>query len=661
MAQPYLHEHLTCVAAPATWLSRASGQLIDGVDGLYVNDRRILRRLVVTVDGTRPEPLSARTLGASAAEFLGVLRELGDPGPDPTVVLRRQRTVDPAGGTETLTLVNRARAAVSATVVVEAGTDFAAMGAVKDGRPSGAAVAERPDGTGWRADDGATTRLVADPPSDGAGDGRLRWRVTVPARSAWTVTLRFTRTDVAVVAAGEPPSPLAVTADDRRLDELVRASVADLDALRMLDGDDGYYAAGSPWYLTLFGRDSLWAARLALPLGWRTALGTVRALARRQGRRVDPDTEEEPGKILHEVRPPDAATWLPPVYYGSVDATALFVSTIADAHRWGAPAAAIAPLLPNVQRAMAWLTAHDEFVTYRPTGRGLANQAWKDSGDGVQYADGRIAVAPLSLSEVQGYAYRAALDGAWLVEALGATALDEPARRWRAWAEALRVRFRERYWCSGAHPPYPAIALDADGGRVDGPASNMGHLLGTGLLDARGSAAVTAWLTAPELAAPFGLRTLATTATGYNAISYHAGSVWPHDTVIAVLGLMREGHPDAAARHIGALLAAADRFDFRLPELFGGDDVPTPYPPSCRPQAWAAAVGPAIVTALLGLQVDVPAGRLVLDPIAPSPVGAFRVRGLRIGDGELAVDVDGDGRASVRAVPARLSPVLTGS
>ncbi len=152
-----------------------------------------------------------------------------------------------------------------------------------------------------------------------------------------------------------------------------------------------YYAAGSPWYLTLFGRDSLWTARLALPLGWETALGTVRALARRQGRRVDPDTEEAPGKILHEVRPPDAATWLPPVYYGSVDATALFVSTIADAYRWGAPATDIAPLLANVERAMAWLTAHAEFVTYRSTGHGLANQAWKDSGDGVQYADGRIA------------------------------------------------------------------------------------------------------------------------------------------------------------------------------------------------------------------------------------------------------------------------------
>jgi glycogen debranching enzyme len=654
MAQPYLHRHLTCVAAPATWLSRSSGQLIDGADGLYVSDRRVLSRLVVTVDGVWAEPLSARTTGASSAAFFGVLRELGDPGPDPTVTLRRQRRVEPTGGTETLTLTNRARAPITVTVAVELAADFAAMGAVKDGTVAGVTgVAVEATSDGWRAADGATAQLAADPPPDESTDGRLTWRVTVEPRASWTATLRVTRTDVTGTAFVRESTALSVAADDRRLDELVRQSVADLDALRMRsteNADDSYYAAGSPWYLTLFGRDSLWTARLALPLGWATALGTVRALARRQGRRDDPHTEEAPGKILHEVRPPDAATVLPPVYYGSVDATALFVSTVADAYRWGAPAAAIAPLLSNVEHAMAWLTSHEEFVTYRSSGHGLANQAWKDSFDGVQYADGRIAAAPLSLSEVQGYAFQAAQDGAWLVEALGATPQDEAASRWRAWADGLRKRFQSRYWCTGS-PPYPAIALDADGERVDGPASNMGHLLGTGLLDADGVAAVTAWLTAPELASPYGLRTLATSAAGYNPISYHAGSVWPHDTVIAVQGLVREGQPAAAARHITALLAAAYRFDFRLPELFGGDDAPTPYPPSCRPQAWAAAVGPAIVTALLGLRVDAPAGRLVIDPIAPSPVGAFRLRGLRIGDGELAVDVDANGRATVRESP----------
>jgi glycogen debranching enzyme len=655
MGQPYLHEHLVLIAAPATWLSRSSGQVVDGVDGLYVDDRRVLSRFVVTVNGLDPVPLSARLVDASTARFVGVLPALGDGGPDPTVLIIRTRTVTPTGGTEEITLDNRARGAVDVDIVVAAGTDFAPMGLVKAGR-------SQPMVDGWRAPDGARAEVVADPPvapsspasssasssADAPGAGPLWWRVTIPARSSWTVRLSISRVDAAPRPAVGGGSSLRVSADDRRLDELVRQSVADLDALRLPDGDDVYYAAGSPWYMTLFGRDSLWTARLALPLGWQVAAGTLRALARRQGARADRLREEEPGKILHEVRPPDAATSLPPVYYGSVDSTALFVSTLADAYRWGMPAASVAELLPNVERAMAWLTGHEGFIAYRPTGHGLANQGWKDSGDGVQYADGRIARAPLSLSEVQGYAYRAALDGAWLVEAFG----YGTGERWRAWAKALAERFRGAFWCDDG---YPVIALDGDGRQVDGPASNMGHLLGTGLLDGTEASAVTNWLTAPTLAGPFGVRTLATTAAGYNPISYHAGSVWPHDTVIAVLGLVRERQPAAAAQHIRALLAAAERFQFRLPELFGGDDSATPYPPSCRPQAWAAAVGPAIVTALLGVQADAPGGRLTIAPIAPSPVGAFTVQGLRVGSGALDVSVSATGGVTVHSAPTGLT------
>jgi glycogen debranching enzyme len=687
MVQPYLHEHVTCVAAPATWLSRASGQVVDGVDGLYVDDRRLVSRLVVTVDGRHPEPLSARSTGARAAEFTGVARDLGDGGADPTVFVIRRRAARPDGGTEEITLVNRARVAVSATIGLAVGGDFAPMGLVKDGKPAGPMWPLRPvpggpagdgapstagrsggrvgdgvpsnaggsggrvgdgvgsaaGGFGWRADDGATGALGCEPAPDAVVDGRLTWRVEVPARSSWSVRLRLSRTDRTPAQVTLPAAGLTVTSTDRRLDHLVRASVDDLDALRLRDDGDTYYAAGSPWYLTLFGRDSLWAARLALPLGWQVAAGTLRTLARRQGTRTDPATDEEPGKILHEVRPPDAATWLAPVYYGSVDATALFVTTLAEAHRWGMPAAEVTPLLSNVERALTWLAGHDPFVSYQPGGPGLTNQGWKDSNDGVQHADGRIATPPLSLSEVQAYAYRAAVDGAWLLDTLGAGGGD----RWRAWAAALAQRFRDAFWCDG----YPAIALDGDGRPVDGPASNMGHLLGTGLLDGDEAAAVVRRLTAGELASPYGLRTLATSAAGYNPVSYHAGSVWPHDTAIALLGMVADGHPRAAAGLIEALLEAAYRFDFRLPELFAGDDVPTPYPPSCRPQAWAAAVGPALLTALLGLRPDVPAGRVTIAPIAPSPVGAFQVRGLRVGDGILDVDVSADGHPTVLGAP----------
>jgi glycogen debranching enzyme len=642
MPQPYLHRHLICVAAPATWLSMPSGQLTGGVDGLYVADRRVLSRLVVTVDGREPEPISAALTGAGSARFVGVLRHLGDRGPDPTVTCVREREVGPAGGTETITIDNRSRAEVVASVAVEVAADLVSMGAVKEG----AAGTPVPfvDGRA-RAADGATVEVVA-----GRDNGPLRWRIAVAPRSSWSVQLRVRRCDAIPSATGLAPSPLSVTADDRRLDALVRQSVADLDALRLRDGDDVYYAAGSPWYLTLFGRDALWAARLALPLGTDIAAGTLRALARRQGVAPDPDTEEEPGKILHEVRPTDAAHWLPPVYYGSVDATALFVVTLAEAYRWGMAADEVRALLPHVVRALDWLGTHSPFVSYRPSGRGLSNQGWKDSFDGVQFADGRLAEPPLALSEVQAYAYQALVDGAWLLDTLGSGGGDPLRQR----AKALAERFRAAFWRRGEHGEYPVIALDGAGQPVDGPASNMGHLLGTGLLDGAESARVARWLAAPDLAAPYGLRTLATTTTGYNPISYHAGSVWPHDTAIAVLGLVRNGHPDVAAGYVRALLAAAHRYDYRLPELYGGDADATPYPPACRPQAWSAAAGPALMTALLGLSVDAPGRRLTLRPIAPSPVGAFRVRGLRVAGGELDVSVDAGGVATVHAAPVGL-------
>jgi glycogen debranching enzyme len=642
MAQPYLHEHVTCVAAPATWLSGPSGQLTGGADGLYVNDRRVVSRLVVTVDDVEPVPVTVRRTGAASVHFSAVLAELGDDGPDPTVTLSRQRLAEPLGGTETITLANVSHDTLTVEVAVDLDTDFANMGAVKDGVASSASPAadlEDVGGAGWRSPDGMTVRVQATPPADA---GPLRWRVTVPPRGTWSVELRFTRTDVAPIARTKRFSTLRVTADDRRLDALVRAGVQDLDALRRADGADVYYTAGSPWYLTLFGRDSLWAARLGLPLGTEVAAGTLRALAKRQGTRHDQDTDEEPGKILHEVRPADAAYYLPPVYYGTVDATALFISTVADAYRWGLPAAAVEPLLSNVEQGLEWLAGHDGFIAYQSNSKGLTNHGWKDSGDGVQHADGRIATGPLALSEVQAYADRAAVDAAWLLESFG----REGAARWRTWAAGLADRFRAAFWCPGG---YPAIALDGTGAQVDSIASNMGHLLGTGLLDAAESAAVAARLA--ELRSPFGIRTVAPSSAGYNFLSYHLGSVWPHDTAIALLGLVRDGHTAEASAVIRALLDAGERFDFRLPELFGGDDLPTPYPAACRPQAWAAAAGPAILTALLGLDVDVPAGRITFTPLAPSPVGAFRVRGLKISDGELDVSVDASGGLTVHNGP----------
>jgi glycogen debranching enzyme len=229
------------------------------------------------------------------------------------------------------------------------------------------------------------------------------------------------------------------------------------------------------------------------------------------------------------------------------------------------------------------------------TGHGLANQGWKDSGDSVQWHDGRLAEGPIALCEVQAYAYEAAVHGADLLDHFGRDGGDA----WRAWAERLRDRFRASFWVSDAAGAYPAIALDAAKRPVDTVTSNLGHLLGTGLLDEHEEALVAARLVSPELAAGFGLRTLSSDAAGFWPLSYHGGSVWTHDTAVAVSGLARAGFADEARTLAEGLLAAAPSFDHRMPELHSGDDrgevpAPVPYPASCRPQAWSAAAAVAV-------------------------------------------------------------------
>lgn len=690
LRQPYLHEHVTCLCAPVLWLSPPHGDLLGGVDGLYVADRRVLARLRVTVAGEAPTPISTGSMSPADARFLAVARGLSDPRPDPMVMCERFRRVDADSGTETIRLENRSRGAVVAEIVVYAGTDLAAMGRVKAGEQGSLLAAEEVDsGLGWTAGDGAYATLTASPPPrvDARG-GRLRWRAEIPAGGTWTaeLTARLTARPVPSPASSTPATstdgfrptrppapapwhadPLRVRADDHRADELVRLSVADLDALRLCDPAepaDSYFAAGSPWYLTLFGRDALWSALMSLPLGYEMLAGTLRTLARRQGTRVDPEREEAPGKILHEVRPADAAVWLPPVYYGTVDATPLFVVALAEAWRWGMPADEVEALVPAAERALQWLRGHgdpdsDGLIEYVPSGTALINQGWKDSSDGVQWADGELAEGPVALAEVQGYAYQAAIDGAALLEAFGRPGADP----WRQWAADLQTRFRKTYWLSDEDGSYPAIALDGRKRPVDGPASNMGHLLGTGLLSTDEEAAVAQRLLSPALASGHGLRTLADSTRGFNALSYHAGSVWPHDTAIAALGLHRAGLNGEAIRLLAGLIVAAPAFDYRLPELYGGYRAtppmpPVPYPASCRPQAWAAAVGPALARVLLGIDADIPAGRITLSPVTPSPIGAFEVHGVRIGGGSLAARVDAQGHTTVLQAPPGIEVVV---
>lgn len=663
--QPFLDGLVTALRAPMAALGGPDGQLREaGVQGVYAYDRRLLRSLLVTVDGREPVGLGTWLDGASTVRGSAVVRGAGDAVPDPTVLLERERAVSATDVVETLTLRSRAQVPVRLTVAVRLSTDLAHLDAVKQGEP-GVPVPPAVDGPLVRFTAGAVTSTVTVAPAAAArGDATgadLRWDVELGPREQWQAELVVTGTDAGTpapfaAAPGEHWRGAAARADDRRVDALTARGLADLQALLMSDGDDVFAAAGSPWFFTLFGRDSLWTARLTLPFGTDLAMGTLRTLARRQGRADVPATEEQPGKILHEVRRDGLEGGdlrLPPVYFGTVDATPLWVALLVDAWRFGADPEQVRALLPAAEAAIGWVRrqADDDptgFVRYHDrTGSGLSNQGWKDSGDSVQWADGRLADAPIALSEVQAYAHEAAVGAAALLDAFGRPGGDEL----REWAADLAARFRDRFWVEDGQGRYPAIALDRDGKAVDGIASNMGHLLGTGLLDADEAATVARRLAGPDLDSGHGLRTLTARSPRFSPLSYHGGAVWPHDTAIVARGLALEGHDDAAASLLGGLVTASDAFAARLPELFAGvqagESPALPYPAACRPQAWAAAAGTCVATLALGLAPDVPNGRVDVRPLTSATWGALEVTGLRLGGHALTVAVDRAGVATV--------------
>jgi len=447
---------------------------------------------------------------------------------------------------------------------------------------------------------------------------------------------------VAGAAASPEWSGFRAATGDSRLASWLDRAVADLQALRMSTVEhphDVFLAAGAPWFFTLFGRDSLWAARMLLPLGHEIAASTLRVLAEYQGTETVAETAEQPGKIMHELRPgalviPGEGVVLPPLYYGTVDATALWICLLHDAWRWGMPRDQVEALLPHLEAALAWMRDYgdsdgDGFLEYiDTTGHGLANQGWKDSGDSIQWRDGTLAEGPIALCEVQGYAYEAAVGGAALLDAFGRPGGDA----WRSWAAELKQRFADAFWIADPAGAYPAVALDAAKQKVDTVTSNIGHLLGTGILDAEQAEQVARRLVSRELSSGYGLRTMSTDSAGYWPLSYHGGSVWAHDTAIAITGLARDGFRAEAAQLSEGLLAAAAGFGYRMPELHSGDSAsdtsaPIPYPAACRPQAWSAAAAVAVLSARLGLRADAPEGRFEVDPDAAA--GGIEVEGLR--------------------------------
>jgi glycogen debranching enzyme len=607
---PDLHDLITVLHAPDLVLSDSDGQLRTGAHGWYSRDCRAITRLEIEIVDRHTTTIGLHLDGASAVTVHSAVG--GEDGSDPTIMLNRHRAVSPSALTDRIELTNYGSTAATVTLVARVGTDLAAMGLVRSGRPD---PPIQPllhgDEVRWERED-ITVSLRCTPAWDSAQPSTdaaaLTWTVLLDAGQHRTILLAATCTHAPPAGFAPTPAPMSPqwTVEDH---PLVAANLADLNALLMADPvepGDLYAGAGAPWYLTLFGRDALWTARLLLPLGTELAAGTLRTLARRQGTGRDPETEEAPGKILHEARPGAytfASLALPALYYGTIDATALWVCLLHDAWRAGLPRPEVEALLPNLIAAMEWITGPDAdpdgdgLLEYAGSAHGaLANQGWKDSPDSIRHLDGRFATPPLALCEVQGYAYAAAVSAA----ALAAEFALPHGDGWLDWARRLRTGFHAAFWLRDEVGPYVAIAMDKAKEPVTGAASNMAHLLGTGILDTDQAAAVAERLAAPDLTTPYGLRTLTTTSAAYNPVSYHCGSIWPHDTAIAVTGLAAEGHDALATTLAEGLLRAADFFDGRPPELYGLPETgpPVHYPSACRPQAWSAAAVIAAVSHL---------------------------------------------------------------
>ena len=624
--QPALHELTTTLCAPNVVLSSPSGRITCGdATGAYRHDRRSLAHAEFAVP-TADLVAVGSSSGAGQARFQGVVREHGDTTPDPALHYARDRAVTADSVRETWTLHNASEKTARLTVILRAATDLARMDQVKAGEEPALVEPSASERAATWEQDGCTVQLDLGEAAEevSTADGLVTWAWHVELGSGQSRSFSF---EVVQHEADRPgflpvrPSPAirlrAPGAADFSGDagRLLERSLQDLDGLLLSDDgspDTAFLAAGSPWFFTLFGRDSLLAARMLLPLSTELAAGTLRVLAARQGTRNEPETEEQPGKIPHEQRrvPIDmggaSPLRLPPLYYGTIDATPLWVCLLHDAWRAGMDESEVEALLPALRAALDWIRGPgdadgDGFLEYRgSSGSGLSNQGWKDSGDGVRWSDGTIAERPLALCEVQGYAYEAAISGAAVLEHFG-----EDASPLRKWAAELRERFRTSFWLEDEHGRYPAIALDGAKRPVSGPASNMAHLLGTGLLDPHEAELVAHQLGGPALNSGYGLRTLSSRVGGFNPFSYHCGSVWPHDTAIAVLGLAAEGFHEQARSLAEGLVRASVDFDYRLPELFAGTDRAAgdpvaAYPASCRPQAWAAAGATAVVGYLQG-------------------------------------------------------------
>lgn len=634
---PPVHASLVCVALPALAVSTDQGQLNGcGLEGFYRSGRRILSRCQVRVAGREPVAVQARMLSADRARFVATVLPSTEGGPDPDVVVERIRHAD---GTERITLHSAASRPLRLPVEVSLGTDLAELGAVASGTAGPELPASVHDsGMRWSSGRGHCVVTAVPAPKDAlASAGLLRWEMQLPPGGSQSVELRV-RPDgggpVRAVGHGasSPLSSARAAGDAPAAERLLETSVADLRALLLRDPAhpaDVYVAAGAPWRCGLAPAEALTAARMTLPLGTRLAVGTLRTLARTQIDKPGPRSGMIPGPLRA------AGPLLPPGCTG-VEATLLFPVLLAEAWRWGTPEADMEELLPPAERCLRWLldALGDSAFLSDPHPGGPAR------------------------CETQAHAHRAALLGADLLDAhgrVGGTDLREGAER-------LRGRFREEFWVADRAGGRPAAARLADGRQVPHLTGSAAHLLDTGLLGAGAPAPglldkvqteqVARLLGGPAMDSGWGLRSLGVKENAYNAFGHRSGAVRLHETVVAVAGLAAAGYEKEAGSLLRGVLAAAEAFGHRLPEMYAGEQraaggAPLPHPAACRPAAVSAAAGVQLLTLLAGIRPDAPAGTVTLNPVRSAPLGELGLTALRVAGAPFSVRVSRLGLAMV--------------
>jgi glycogen debranching enzyme len=615
--------------------------------GLFSYDTRFLSKWVLTIDGQALNTLSVDDLSYFETRFF-LVPGTGTVYVDSKLSVIRQRAVA-EGFEERLTILNHDEEPVELSVRIDAAADFADLFEVKDALKKKGTYASRiDDGSLVLTYDRDTFRRSTTITSSARAeldDGGLTFPIRLEPHGEWTTELQVVAggLDVRRRPRGRASKARELErwlADAPRLESdwdplrsIYRRSLVDLAALRFsppIAHGHSLPAAGLPWFMTMFGRDSIFTSLQALPFVPELAATTLQALGEWQGWRRDDFRDEDPGRILHELRYGELTAFEErphSAYYGSADATPLYVVLLDEYERWTGDRKLVRDLEYEARAALGWIDEYADlqgngYISYKRRNEetGLENQCWKDSWDSISYRDGRLPGFPRATCELQGYAYDAKCRAARLAREIWKDVAF--AEQLEQQAADLKRRFNRDFWVADGQ--YYALALDADGTQVDALASNNGHLLWSGIVDKSKAKAVARHLLGTRLFSGWGVRTLAEGEARYNPIGYHVGTVWPFDTSFIAWGLRRYGFKQEAAQLAAGILQAADLFGGRLPEAFGGYErsvtkYPVQYPTACSPQAWSTGAPLLLLRTMLGLE---PVGEhLVVDPALPAGIG----------------------------------------